>query len=67
VGLGTYVAREHRGVGLSNAMRQAAKEHCRNKGYKFVSGAVLLGNEAGKYSAAASGGEITGYTLRWAL
>lgn len=67
LGLGTYVDPMYREAGLSNELREAAKKHCRTKGYRFVSGAVLTDNVPGNQAAASSGGEVIGYMLRWDL
>jgi len=44
-GYGTYVAPTHRRKGLSDALRDAAKEYLKGMGVKVVTGGVALFNE----------------------
>ena len=67
VAAGTYVAPDYRERGISNALRAAAKDRCREKGYRFVSGTVLTENHAGVQAVASSGGKIVGYIVRYDL
>jgi predicted N-acetyltransferase YhbS len=67
VGGGTFVSPFWRGSGLSNRMRAFAKEHCRKKGHRFVSGAVWKGNDSGMRSVEHSGGRVVGYLVEWRL
>lgn len=67
VGMGTYVAPEFRRQMLSVEMREFAKDYCRERGGKFVSGAVFGENEAGLRAAKRTGAKVRGYLVEWAL
>lgn len=67
VALGTYVVPTARHRGVSNEMRELALRHCREKGYKFVSGSVRSGNTAGVQSVTSSGGHIVGFLVEYPL
>lgn len=66
-GLGTWVAPDYRGSGLSVAMRRLARKRCVAAGRTCLSGVVALGNEAGRRSAEAQGLQVVGYAMRGTL
>lgn len=66
-GLGTYVVPSARNLRVGNRMRAFATEHCREKGYTFVTGAVWSGNVGGMASAWSSGAHVVGTIVEWRL
>lgn len=67
IGAGTYVAPQFRRQLVSMELRKFAKEHCRAKGLKFVTGAVWGENVAALAAAKRSGAHIKGYLVEWTL
>jgi GNAT superfamily N-acetyltransferase len=67
LGAGTYVAPQFRRQLVSVEMREFAKDFCRAKGMKFVSGAVLGENVAGLAAAKRTGAKVRGYMVEWPL
>jgi len=67
LGMGTYVAPSHRRQGLSVRMREYAKDYCRERGAKFVSGAVFGENDAGLAAAKRTGAKVRGVLVEWPL
>lgn len=61
---GTYIEPDHRGHGLSLALRnEATKDHI-ERGVTTFNGSVVLGNHAGLESALADGFRVTGLLVR---
>lgn len=65
--VGTYVVPEHRGKRLASQMRAHAKQHCRQRGYKRITAAVLNNNEPGIQSLLKSGFHTYGWLMRFDL
>lgn len=63
LGLGTYVEPDHRKVGLSAKMREAATNYWTAAGATVISGSVDLGNEAGLLSSQRNGFVTAGYIV----
>lgn len=67
LGVGTYVAPQFRRQLVSVEMREFAKDVCKAKGKKFVSGAVFGENVAGLAAAKRTGAKVRGYLVEWPL
>jgi GNAT superfamily N-acetyltransferase len=67
LGAGTYVAPQFRRQLVSVEMREFAKDYCREKGRKYVSGAVFGENVAGLRAAKRTGARVRGYLVEWTL
>jgi GNAT superfamily N-acetyltransferase len=67
LGAGTYVTPRFRRQLLSVQLREFAKDFCRAKGKKFVSGAVWGDNAAAIAAAKRTGAKVKGYLVEWTL
>jgi GNAT superfamily N-acetyltransferase len=67
LGSGTYVTPRFRRQLVSVQMREFAKDFCRAKGRKFVTGAVWGDNTAALAAAKRTGAKVKGYLVEWRL
>jgi GNAT superfamily N-acetyltransferase len=67
LGAGTYVAPQFRRQLVSVQLREFAKDFCRAKGKKYVTGAVFGDNAAGLAAAKRTGANIKGFLVEWPL
>ena len=67
LGAGTYVTPEFRRQMVSIEMREFAKDYCKERGNKYVSGAVFGENVAGLRAAKRTGAKVKGYLVEWPL
>jgi GNAT superfamily N-acetyltransferase len=67
LGAGTYVTPRFRRQLVSVELREFAKDFCRAKGRKFVSGAVWGDNPAAIAAAKRTGAKVKGYLVEWRL
>jgi|SRR5580765_4738139 len=67
LGAGTYVAPQFRRQLVSVQMREFAKDYCRAKGKKYVTGAVWGDNTAALKAAKRTGAKVKGYLVEWPL
>ena len=67
LGAGTYVTPQFRRQLVSVQMREFAKDFCRAKGKKFVTGAVWGDNIPALKAAKRTGAKVKGYLVEWRL
>ena len=67
LGAGTYVSPRFRRQLVSVQLREFAKDFCRAKGKKFVTGAVWGDNTAALAAAKRTGAKVKGYLVEWRL
>jgi GNAT superfamily N-acetyltransferase len=67
LGAGTYVTPRFRRQLVSVEMREFAKDFCRAKGKKFVTGAVWGDNIPALKAATRTGAKVKGYLVEWRL
>ena len=67
LGAGTYVSPRFRRQLVSVQLREFAKDFCRAKGKKFVTGAVWGDNTAALAAAKRTGAKVKGYLVEWTL
>lgn len=67
LGCGTYVAPQFRRQLVSVEMREFAKDFCREKGKKYVTGAVWGDNAGALKAAKRTGANIKGFLVEWPL
>jgi GNAT superfamily N-acetyltransferase len=67
LGAGTYVSPQFRRQLVSVQMREFAKDFCRAKGKKFVTGAVWGDNVPALKAAKRTGAKVKGYLVEWPL
>jgi GNAT superfamily N-acetyltransferase len=67
LGAGTYVTPKFRRQLVSVELREFAKDFCRAKGRKYVSGAVWGDNIPALKAAKRTGAQVKGYLVEWPL